>query len=468
VTPTLPFPGRPLILRLGALVALVSVYVIAGKLGLRLASVSPNATPVWAPTGIALAAVLLFGPGVWPALFLSAFLVNATTAGTVVSSLCIAGGNTLEALIGGYCVNRWAGGRAAFHEGWTILNFLLLAAVLSTLVSATVGTATLLAGGAHWADAGSIWTTWWLGDAVGDIAVAPVLILWSEPWHALPRGRIVEALAIGLGVVAMGGVVFDPWSPLAQGHYALGFICIPILVWAAFRFGARAAMTGVLVLAAIAVRGTLHAVGPFALATPNGSLLLLQAFIGVLAVTSLILAASVTERRRAEAQLRVLSHSDPLTGLANYRELMVVLGAEIGRFQRTQRPFAVLFFDLDDLKGLNDRYGHVTGSRALCRVAEALRSSCRVVDTPARYGGDEFAVVLPESDEEAALLAGRRMAGLLSEDPEHPPVSASFGVAVCPRDGATAEALLATADRVLYTMKQGSYSKPSAEAKIKP
>jgi diguanylate cyclase (GGDEF)-like protein len=445
----------------------VAVYVIAGKLGLRLASVSPNATPVWAPTGIALAAVLLFGPGVWPALFLSAFLVNVTTAGTVASSLSIAGGNTLEALVGGYCVTRWAGGRAVVHEGWTILIFLLLAAMLSTLVSATVGTATVLLGGAHWADAGSIWTTWWLGDAVGDIAVAPVLILWSEPWQALPRGRLAEALAVGLGVVITGGVVFDPWSPFAQGHYPLGFICLPILVWAAFRFGARAAMTGVLVLAAIAIRGTLHAVGPFALATPNGSLLLLQAFIGVLAITSLILAASVTERRRAEAQLRMLSHSDPLTGLPNYRELMVVLGAEIERFQRSQRPFAVLFFDLDDLKGLNDRHGHVTGSRALCRVAEALRSSCRMVDTPARYGGDEFAVVLPECDEDAGLLAGRRMAHRLAEDPEHPSLSASFGVAVCPRDGGTAEALLATADRVLYAMKQGSYSKSPPEPKPK-
>jgi diguanylate cyclase (GGDEF)-like protein len=248
-------------------------------------------------------------------------------------------------------------------------------------------------------------------------------------------------------------MVFGGKFPAQTKNYPLEFLCIPLLLWPAFRFGARETATAILLLSMIAIHGTLRGFGPFARDSQNESLLLLQAFIAVIAVTKLIVAAVVAERRRMEGHLRDLSVHDPLTGLANYRQLMMVLEAEIRRSQRTQRSFAVLFLDLDGLKRINDRHGHVVGSRALCRLAEVLLMSCRVVDTAARYGGDEFALVLPETDAAAAEYVAGRVSERLMRDAETPRITASFGVALFPRDGDTAEAILSGADRALYAMK---------------
>src|SRR5437870_4868381 len=142
-------------------------------------------------------------------------------------------------------------------------------------------------------------------------------------------------------------------------------------------------------------------------------------------------------RRRVEARLLHLSVSDPLTGLANYRQLMAALEGEIQRSQRTERPFAVVLLDVDGLKRINDRHGHLVGSLALCRVAAVLQLSCRAIDTAARFGGDEFALVLPEADEAAAGLVMRRVSERLAWDTDTPRVTVSLGAAVYPGDGTT-------------------------------
>jgi diguanylate cyclase (GGDEF)-like protein len=445
--------------RAGATLAgLAAVYFVAAKLGLRLAFVNPSATAVWPPTGIALAAFLIFGARVWPAIFAGAFVANLTTAGSVATSIGIAGGNTLEGLLGAYLVRRFAAGRQAFGRPRNAFRFALLAAGLSTAVSATCGVTSLALGGfARWADFGGIWLTWWLGDGAGALVVAPAVLLWSEnPRVQWSRRQAVEAAALLVCLLLAGQLVFGGQFPAQTKNYPLEFLCIPILLWAAFRFGARETATAILLLSVIAIRGTLRGFGPFARDTRNESLLLLQAFIAVIAVTKLIVAAVVAERRRMEGHLRDLAVRDPLTGLANYRQLMVALEAEIRRSQRTQRPFAVLLLDVDGLKRINDRHGHLVGSRALCRLAEVLHMSCRAVDTAARYGGDEFALVLPETDDAAARQVAGRVSERLTRDVEVPRIAASFGVGLFPRDGNSAEAILSGADRALYAMKARS------------
>jgi diguanylate cyclase (GGDEF)-like protein/PAS domain S-box-containing protein len=165
-----------------------------------------------------------------------------------------------------------------------------------------------------------------------------------------------------------------------------------------------------------------------------------------------IITENVTKQRQLEDHLRQQAARDPLTGLANYRQLAEVLDMEIKRSERTGREFAVLLFDLDGLKKINDSYGHMTGSHALCRVADVL-SFCRDIDTAARYGGDEFAVVLPETGAEAANQVAERICNSIANDGIGPKLSVSIGVAVYPRDGERIEALLRAADVAMYAMK---------------
>src|SRR6202790_2435209 len=162
----------------------------------------------------------------------------------------------------------------------------------------------------------------------------------------------------------------------------------------------------------------------------------------------------VTAQRASEDHLRHLAATDALTGLANYRRLSETLESEIKRSDRTGRAFAVLVFDLDGMKRINDSYGHLAGNRALCRLADIFRFSCRSIDTAARYGGDEFAIVLPETLAKDAASVGKRICERLSSDREEPLLSVSIGMAVYPEDGATIDTLFQAADRALYEMKQ--------------
>jgi PAS domain S-box-containing protein len=286
------------------LVALTGVYFVAGKLGLSLAFVHASATAVWPPTGIALAALLLYGSYLWPAIFLGAFLVNVTTAGSVASSLGIATGNTLEALLGVWLIRRWAGGRDVFAHPRTFFTFAVLAGAGATAVSATVGVASLaLAGQTSWSRFGEIWLTWWLGDMAGAVVLTPALLLWAVDRTRPTRTRALELALVLALLVLVCGLVFESLAAARISAYPLEFLCILPLVYAAFRFGQREAATCGALLAALAILGTLDGHGPFAREPQNESLLLLQTFLMTLTIVTIPLAAIVREHERSQAAL---------------------------------------------------------------------------------------------------------------------------------------------------------------------
>ena len=166
-----------------------------------------------------------------------------------------------------------------------------------------------------------------------------------------------------------------------------------------------------------------------------------------------MLSGALLDQARLFEQVRSMAVTDPLTGLSNYRRLISVLEAELDRSHRTQRPFSVVLLDMDGLKIINDQYGHLTGSRSLVRIGKILRNHSRAIDTAARYGGDEFAVVLPEAGKDIASRVVSRIRERLSAEPERPAISVSAGIAAFPEDGDTPERLLGAADRELYAMK---------------
>jgi signal transduction histidine kinase/CheY-like chemotaxis protein len=290
----------------GGLAAIGVIYFALAKGGLALASIHPSATPIWPPTGVALAAVLLWGYRTWPAIFTAAVIANATTAGSVATAIAIATGNSLEAVVGAYLINRWSGGCNTFSTPNSVAKFALICFVIATPISASIGLTSLAtAGYIERTNFANAWVTWWLGDVTGALVIAPVIVLWaSSHYHAFNRNEFLETVGVLATAAAVGLIAFSPLIEQTPSRGPLGFLAILPMLWAALRRGPRDTATVALVLAGMTIWGTLTGGGPFTTADLNVSFLLVLMFLISITVPSLLLGADVEVRKKAEESLR--------------------------------------------------------------------------------------------------------------------------------------------------------------------
>ena len=304
VAPRSPIRGRRL-KYVAELLAVAIVYAVLAKFSLALASINPSTSPIWPPTGFALATVLLLGYRVWPAIFVAAFVVNVTTAGTLSTSLAIAGGNTLESIVGAYLINRWSNGVNTFDTPAGVGRFAAICFLPSTAISATIGVVSLsLAGYASWINFVPIWLTWWMGDLAGAFLLTPAIILWAKsPARSPQRRTAARSVAIFGSATVIGLIAFSPMTQHIANSSALAFLSIVPLMWAALRHDQRETATTALILAGFAIWGAMSGSGPFARSDLNDSFLLLLAFMISISVPSLALSADLAMRERHERHI---------------------------------------------------------------------------------------------------------------------------------------------------------------------
>jgi diguanylate cyclase (GGDEF)-like protein len=463
--------------RLARIVILAAGYSLTGIVGLSLAIPPGYATAVWPPSGIAVAALLLWGRQVWPGIWLGSFLVNTAVAfsdanlDAGATSLAVAAsiglGSTAQALVAAYLLERWIGEEKLFTSARATLGF-TATATLCCLVASTWGVATLafeevIAPSAYL----DTWQTWWLGDVIGILVFAPVFLTWRQSLNiGRTAWRIVETFAAFASLAIVTAIVFVEATPAMEGAHPMTFLPLPCLVWIACRFRPSGVALGACLVSAIAVAATANGTGPFAGDRSAHSMLLLQSFIGLTTVMGLTLAAAVAGTRQSVSELRNLSvemeHlalSDELTGLRNRRGFLIMAEQALKLARRSQAKCALVFIDLDGLKRVNDTRGHAAGDAMITDAARVLTHVFRESDVVARVGGDEFAIfaLLDEADG-STTIASRLQAGIDRFNSIAVPslrLSMSFGIEELPsKSQVSLEELLWRADRAMYEKKR--------------
>jgi PAS domain S-box-containing protein len=287
---------------IGLCLIVAIIYFVGAELGLSLASLHENVTPVWPPTGIAIASLLVFGRRVWPGVFLGALAANLLTHLHIGSAIGIASGNTLEAVVACLLLQRSKQWRNSFDSVGEVLTFLVYATVLSPLVSATIGSLSICLGDPNrWNDFWYLWLTWWMGDGFGALIVSPLLLSWSAS-RKINRedGPEIASLFVLLIIIVL--VVFAGWFPGPIKTYPLAYLSLPCLLWAALRFDQRIVTSAIVLMAGVALWGAKNGYGPFVQPSRNASLLLLISFVGTASLMTLLVAAVMRERKKAEAE----------------------------------------------------------------------------------------------------------------------------------------------------------------------
>jgi two-component system, NarL family, sensor histidine kinase FusK len=293
-------------LLIARMIGVALLYFATAQLGLAFAVVGDTVTLFWPPSGIALVAVLVFGYRIAPGIFLGAFLANAWTGLPILLAASIGVGNMAEALAGALLLQHLAGFRNTLDRVRDVFALILLAAFLSTTLSAFVGVSTLTLGGmVPFGDYATVWLKWWLGDMMGVLVVAPPLLVWlTHAWPVLSPVRTLEAAGLFTMVLLVGYMIFAAPQLAGHGYYPAALAVVPLVIWGALRFDHWGATLVTAVISLLAIWGTTQGTGPFVLGSPVDSLVGWVLFVNLLAVSGLLLAAGSLEQRRQQAQIR--------------------------------------------------------------------------------------------------------------------------------------------------------------------
>jgi PAS domain S-box-containing protein len=316
-------------------------YVGTAALGLSLDALYGIAMVVRPPSGIALAALTLCGVRFWPGIALCALLTNLWAGTPVFAATGVSVGNTLEALLGAFLLRRVVGFRPTLDRLQDVLGLVILAAGLSPLVGATIGVSSgWWSGLISTASYSKAWWMWWSGNAMSALIVAPLVFVWStRPHHPFSYRRLLEAGGLLGAFVAFHLIVF--FGLQTAPGVEISYLVFPMLIWAALRFGPPGVVTTLGLVSVVAIAGTAQGMGPFPRDTVHASLLWLQALMSVLTVTSLVLAAAVARRERAEAQQAQL-YQEARDGRATAEESLALLDMLLA-----SAPVGFAFMDLD-------------------------------------------------------------------------------------------------------------------------
>jgi len=450
---------------LAQVAAIVIAYFVAARLSLALAIPPGYATAVWPPSGIALAAALLLGGRIWPALWIGAALANLFVESSFFSAVAIASGNTLEALAGAALIRRHAGDPARFERAEEVLKFIAVCG-LASAIAASAALIPLVAGHpVSLKDVVHNWWTWWQGDLSGMIVVAPLILSWSAPvadsWSAQKKVEWVVFALLLLVTAAL--ITVDEASAFAP--FSLTFVALPFILWAALRFSQREVSTAIAVACAVAVWYRLEHRDLFTTVL-NDWLLMLLTFNSMVVITGLALVAVVHERtkvvdalRKRHDQLESFTHYDPLTGLPNGTLFRHQLAQLLSVAAENGRKVAIALMDVERFKTINDTFGRQGGDELLKQISNRLAQDISGSSIAARANADCFALAFHGVEDESAVakMVNERIARWFGA-PYHLRdnelrLSARIGLSLFPEDGEDADMLYMHAESALKKAK---------------
>jgi PAS domain S-box-containing protein len=399
---------------------LAVLYFAVAKVSLLLAIPPGYATAVWPPSGLAVAALLLAGNRMWPAVWLGAALANLTVQSSGLAALLIGTGNALEALVGAALIRRLIGIPTRFESGEDVFKFVVAAAVASTVAAAIGVSAIALIGGTRLADFATNWWTWWQGDLTGIIVFAPLILFWTaRPSRGLSTSKKIEATLFALVLAAAGYIVFGSGMTSLGFSPALLLLTFPLIIWAALRFEQLEVAAAITALCAIAVVYTIVGRGPFVSSSVNASLLLLLAFVSIVAVTGLVLSAVVGQRRRAmealhqahdELELRVSLRTHELEQAnRSLRQDIVVRTKLEDELRRSEEKFRLLVGGIRDYAVfMLDTEGRIASWNAGAEAIKGYKAEEIIGEHFSRfYPQESIDAKIPQMELEVATRVGR-------------------------------------------------------------